>query len=276
MSRKIIICADDYAQNEAISEGILLLVQNKRINAVSCLVNLPHWKKAHAELRRIRKDIFIGLHINLSFGKAVSGAWQKIYAPNFDHFLSLTKQSYLRRLDKECVEAEICAQLDTFINSTGIPPDFIDGHQHIHQFPIIRDALISVYKQKNLTAFCRSTSNNLKDLFDFNFPKRQAITLLGGFKLKTLLNEQAIPTNSSFAGIYNFASAKNYRYYFRQFLKQTCSGGLIMCHPGNRSNDLNDPLYHYRHYELDYFMSDAFLSDLHEQQCRLQCKSEVI
>ena len=272
MNREIILCADDYAQNEPISEGILLLAQNQRINAISCLVNLPYWEKAHTALQRIKHDLFIGLHVNLSFGRALSAAWEEKYTSHFGSFFSLIQQSYFRHLDRECVEAEINAQLNVFIDATGMPPDFIDGHQHIHQLPIIRDAFISVYKQRNLTAFCRNTSNDWKDLFSLPFPKRQAIALLGGLGLKKRLKKHAILRNTSFAGIYDFAAAKNYRAYFKQFLKQSDAGGLIMCHPGKRSTDPDDPLHRFRHYELSYLMSDAFLSDLHEQQCRLQRK----
>lgn len=98
------------------------------------------------------------------------------------------------------------------------------------------------------------------------------ITLLGGFSFKQILKKQLISANSSFAGIYNFAKATNYRYYFKQFLEQSDTGGLIMCHPGVNSNDRGDALHPYRHYELNYFMSNEFLSDLNDAQCQLQLK----
>ncbi len=44
--REMILCADDYGQNEPISQGILELALNKRINAISCLVNTPYWQDA--------------------------------------------------------------------------------------------------------------------------------------------------------------------------------------------------------------------------------------
>ncbi|KTD35938.1 cellobiose phosphorylase [Legionella nautarum] len=276
MIRKLIICADDYAQNEAISEGILLLAQKKRINAISCLVNLPDWANTHRELKQVNNDTYLGLHLNLSLGQALSTKWQKKYSLHFNKLSSTIRQSYLGFLDKECLEAEISAQLDAFSNSTGMLPDFIDGHQHIHQLPIVRDALITIYKQKKLTAFCRNTSSHWRDfLLCTNFPKAQAISLLGGFSFKKLLKKQLISGNSSFAGIYNFAKAKNYRYYFKQFLEQSDSGGLIMCHPGVLSNDRRDALHPYRHYELNYFMSNEFLSDLNDAQCQLQLKASL-
>lgn len=270
MIKNIIVCADDYSQNDAICEGIILLAKKNRINAISCLVNSPNWHETHCELNQLKKNTYIGLHLNLTFGQALSAKWQKRYTINFNNLSSLLKQSYLRSLDKECVEAEICAQFDAFTHATGVNPDFIDGHEHIHQLPIIRESLLRVYKQKKLTAFCRNTSSGWQGFLSWvSFPKHQVISLLGGLALQRLLREHTISANSSFAGIYNFVKARNYRYYFKQFLRVSNAGGLIMCHPGIKSSDLNDPLHRYRHHELNYFMSKAFLNDLNSEQCRL-------
>lgn len=40
------------------------------------------------------------------------------------------------------------AQLERFIQLMGRWPDFIDGHQHVHQFPLIRKAMMAVYEQR--------------------------------------------------------------------------------------------------------------------------------
>jgi chitin disaccharide deacetylase len=277
MIKKIIICADDYSQNEAICKGIILLTKQKRINAISCLVNSPSWHETQQELKTLAKDTFIGLHLNLTFGQALSDKWQKRYSINFTNLSSLILKCYLRHLDKECVVAEIGAQLDAFIQETGFQPDFIDGHQHIHQLPIIREALIAIYLQKELTAFCRTTSNSWQDVMSYsNFPKRQAISMLGGFKFKKLLKQQELPANSSFLGVYNFARASEYPHFFKQFLQQINGGGLIVCHPGVESNDFSDPLHPYRHHEFNYLMSNDFLNDLNNKGCSLMHKQTLI
>jgi len=270
MIKNILLCADDYAQNESICDGILQLAKRKRINAISCLVNSSAWSEVCSPLKQVKNSCYLGLHLNLTFGQALSTKWRDKYPANFGSLSSLIKQAYLRRLDRGCVEAEICAQIDAFSQAMNAAPDFIDGHQHIHQLPIVRESLLAVYKQKNLTAFCRNTSCRWQDLIRHpNFPKRQAIALLGGAIFKRMLKQQAILANSSFAGSYNFVNAPNYRHYFKRFLKLMHSGGLIMCHPGTNSLDLTDPLQQYRHHEFNYFMSNVFLSDLDDAHCRL-------
>lgn len=268
---KIIICADDYAQNTAISEGILRLAEAKRINAISCLVNSDKWLETHQALHRAKQTSLIGLHFNLTFGQALSAEWRQKEGAFFPDLPQLLQKAYRGRLDVKVVTAEIMAQLDAFTSAMQMPPQFIDGHQHIHQLPVIRHALLAVYAKRKLSSFLRNTSNGWRDFFCLeSFPKCQLIALLGGRAFKRSLLQQSIPNNASFSGIYNFGKVYDYRYYFKRFLKKSKDGGLIMCHPGNESKDVADPLHQYRHHELDYFMSDAFLSDLEDNSFQLR------
>ena len=266
--KKIILCADDYAQNEAISEGIIVLASKRRINAISCMVNSEEWSVAHKALEGIRSSTVTGLHLNLTFGKAVSSVWQRYYGKHFLSLPKLLKKAYLRQLNQAVIAAEIQAQIDLFCHTMNTYPDFIDGHEHCHQLPVIRDALLSISLPKAVVF--RNTSNGYHDLLSrYNFPKRQLIALLGGFAFKKQLIKHHIATNTSFSGSYDFKKSARYRYYFNQFLLDSLEGGLIMCHPGKASNDINDPLADYRHHELNYFLNDEFVSDLAQHSIEL-------
>lgn len=259
----IILCADDYAQNQAISEGIVKLLKHGRINATSCMVNAIYWKDASQALQPLQATCFVGLHFNLSHGEALSSAWKQHYGATLPGMPYLLKQTLLRRLNPAVVSAEIQAQLDAYTQGMNAYPDFIDGHQHIHQLPVIREALFDMYTQLPSGVFIRKTTNGWRDLvFIDGFPKRQIISMLGGLIFEHQLAQRSIPCNTSFSGIYDFKRAPNYRHYFKQFLNHSQEGGLIMCHPGNPSNDARDPLHAYRYHELNYLMSDAYLNDL--------------
>lgn len=264
MDKKIILCADDYGQNEAISAGILTLARLGRINAVSCMVNTPYWVEASHALAGIKSSIYVGLHLNLTDGP--------LYTP----LPTLIQHAYLRRLTVQAIATEITAQINAFVEAMGIKPDFIDGHQHVHQLPIVRDALLLVYQQMGLQGFIRTTSNGWHDVWSWQgFPKRSLIALLGGIAFRHTLMKQGIKTNASFAGIYPFHQSPHYRRYFNLFLTQIQDGGLIMCHPGDSSNDPNDPLSSYRHHEKNYFLSDDFFSDLTLSTTQLRCKGKA-
>lgn len=268
--KHLFLCADDYGQNKAINEGIVLLAKNQRINAISCLVNAPDWQKSAEQLKPLKKDFFIGLHLNFTFGRALSTEWQENYSKQFKSLFFLMSQMYLKHCALSHVVAEISAQLKAFKEATGTDPAFIDGHQHVHQLPLIRDALVQIFKQTKLRAFCRNTSNGWQDFFSLtSFPKQQALALLGGISWQRQLQQQKIAANTSFSGLYDFRKATNYRHYFQSFLHRSRHEGLILCHPGTRSTDILDPLHSFRPFELDYFMSEAYLTDLRQANCQL-------
>jgi len=139
----------------------------------------------------------------------------------------------------------------------GILPHFIDGHQHIHQLPIIRDALLAVYE----SVFSKHSCYIRVPIMKPPTLKSSIITFTGGLTLRKALMHRNIPHNTSFSGVYNFSKAKNYRRYFCRFLKNIQSGGLIMCHPGLPQKENNDRIDNAREYEFNYLNSDLFLED---------------
>jgi hypothetical protein len=55
---------------------------------------------------------------------------------------SLILDAYTRRLDRRSIRAEIRLQLNAFEAALGRAPDYIDGHQHVHQLPGVRAELL--------------------------------------------------------------------------------------------------------------------------------------
>ena len=48
----------------------------------------------------------------------------------------------LGRLPRAALASELRAQRDAFTAAVGQPPDFIDGHQHVHHLPGVRDLVL--------------------------------------------------------------------------------------------------------------------------------------
>lgn len=263
--KKLIICADDFAQNAPISEGILELALARRLNAISCMVNETCWKQAALSLKSLSPEVSVGLHFNLTSGQCLSAHWKKSYGAAFPSLPHLIGRVYSQRLDKAAVVGELLAQWDHFVSQVGREPDFIDGHQHVHQYGLIRDMVCEVLKQKRFSGFCRIPTNGWRDVYACQgFPKPTAMLILGGIALKNKMTQQQVQTNTSFAGFYPFTKSSHYRYYFRNFLAQSKPGGLIMCHPGSASQDKTDPLQTSRFNEFNYLMSDHYWNDLEE------------
>jgi predicted glycoside hydrolase/deacetylase ChbG (UPF0249 family) len=265
--KRIVLCADDYGQNSAISQAIVELLEAKRLSAVSCMVTDPKLPVYAKNLESFKETTDIGLHFNLTEGKLLSANF-----PQSTPLNTLIINSNLRNLHKETIADELRAQLDVFASTFNKLPDFIDGHQHVQQLPVIRDALLMVYDERlraNGTYLrCTYSPGALTKINTAAYIKQLIIQLCGGIGFKKLLMTHKIPHNQSFTGIYDFKNSYNYTQLFLQFLDQIADGGIIMCHPGLVGKE-TDVIVTTRHHEYCYFSSQQFLHDLSNKNVKL-------
>ena len=149
--RHIWLCADDYGMSPAVNVAIRDLVVRGRINATSVMVVAPNFYRSEAVslniLNAIETRVAIGLHLTLTAPyQPTSRNFQPVRDGIFLSQQEIARHSFLHRLKREVMEIEISSQLQEFIAAFGRLPDFIDGHQHVHLFPQIREALLSVVK----------------------------------------------------------------------------------------------------------------------------------
>lgn len=266
--KHIVLCADDYGQNPAISQAIVALLQEKRLSATSCMVTSSYWPSHAAWLKPFLGQADLGLHFNLTEGRPLSTALSRFLPLN-----TLLLNACLRKINQSAVIAELHAQLDAFTDAIGRLPDFIDGHQHVHQFPVIRNALLTVYEERlrEHKTYLRCTGD-WHSLLPFKNPayvKQVIIQLTGAIRFKQQLVQRHIPHNLSFAGIYDFSHASEYAVLFPQFLAYIQDGGLIMSHPGLSADDKTDKISASRKIEYAYFSSEQFLQACRDQQIGL-------
>jgi predicted glycoside hydrolase/deacetylase ChbG (UPF0249 family) len=256
--KTIVLCADDFGINPGVSEGILKLVRIQRLSAVSCMTNSPDFDFHVNELCALKDKVQTGLHFNLTEGFLLSEPPQPCLGLN-----ELLIKSHLRLLKSSFIAREFNTQLDHYISKMGGVPDFIDGHQHVHQFPVVRQEILKIYEQrlrKNKT-FIRSTTPSI-NLSSYQF-KAHILAMTGGKALSYRLKKLNIPHNQYFSGIYDFNPDSNYRDLFRQWLNLMPTNTLVMCHPGEGKNS-TDVIASARNIEMDYFLSDEFLEDCQE------------
>lgn len=262
--KNIILCADDYGLNASISQGIIDLLQRQRLSAVSCLSSAPLWPQAAVLLKPFHDLVDLGLHFNLTEGKPVSDLYIQKYGENFFSLEQLILRAFLGRLDVTILEQECEAQLQRFVSELGFLPDFIDGHQHIQQLPLVRTALMRVYEKhlRGKNAYLRSVLNKPRALGLANKIKQFIIYLCGSPRFQHLLIQGEIPHNTSFAGIYSFSQAAQYAQILPYFLETAQDQGLIMCHPGLKNEAAQgDPIADARFFEYSYLSSQQFSAD---------------
>ena len=256
LTKRLTLCADDYGMHPAVSSAIIDLIQSQRVHATSCLVTADSWKHDAKALRQVHGLSDIGLHLNFSEGKGLSQA----FAAEFPSLEKLLLRSHFRRLTQTELEAEIRAQFDCFLTETGTLPDFLDGHQHVHHLPQVRDALFTVLSDYSLPDrfWIRSvypmqvTTSGVKS---------HIIRFSGAKGLHQHLQVQGIRHNQSFAGVYSLDEKEPYRTHMQQWLERSEDNGLIMCHPSNA--EASDPIDHLqaRQQEFNYLSGADFEMD---------------
>lgn len=260
--RAFVLCADDFAISEPVSSAILDLIDRGRLTATSCLVTSRFWAEHAVLLRSFANHIDVGLHLNLIADDMLlqSPGYRPALQP-YPRHARLILRGIFRRIDKDQIIMEIERQLDCFMEHWGSQPDFVDGHLHVHQLPVVREALIDVYKRRLAGRDCyvRNVASTIPA--GSGRLKAAVIAALGGRRLRERLEASGIPHNDMFGGIYAFDQNVNYRDMMRIWLRGIGRSSLLMCHPGLVDTTGSDPIGACRQREYEYLCSDAFVRD---------------
>ncbi len=226
------ICADDFGMNPAIDEAILRLAELGRLSAASCMPYGPSFR-SHADALST-SGLQLGLHLN--FTEALNG--EGLYRP----LPWLIAAAYGRRLDAAAVERQIVHQLDAFEEVLRRGPDFIDGHQHVHQLPIIRDCLLRELVRRYAVAdrpWLRSTIAAAQPGVPWPLRgKALVIQMLGARRFARQAGARGFTLNKGFLGVYGFSGGEAaYRRLLACWLRAAGDGALLMCHPATAAAD---------------------------------------
>ncbi len=235
--RSFWLIADDFAQSAAIDRGILELGQRGRLSGTSVMTTSPALKEAAHSLSQL-PAMARGLHFNLTH--TFSSNDRRFSLPQV-WWLSLSRQ-----WDAGFLRSQWLQQLQDFEQAFGHCPDFIDGHQHVHQLPVIRQVMLEVVQQR----YGRLLPLRQTHPAIFRGGKAWIIDQLGGRCLPA-----AAAMNSDLAGVYDFVP-EHFPSAMNNWLSTLRTGGLIMCHPGYY--DSTDVLSHSRPNEREWLASAWF------------------
>lgn len=258
MSRSVVICADDFGMSEGVNEAILELIDLGRLSATSCMTNMPCWTAATAEqLLARRPRAALGLHFNLTEG---------------GHAIPLGRlilKSLSRQLDRQVVLEQFDTQLDRFEQLIGSAPDFVDGHQHIQMFPVIRDVLLERLQQRyaEQAPWVRVSTPGLSG-HDSAF--KALVLRLIGLGFEAALTRAHLSGSKAFAGMYSLTPEANFASMMRHWLQTEPEGVLIMCHPGKTRGE--SPLHRARQNEYQWLSSDDFHKAMIESKRSLRIR----
>lgn len=264
-SKLLCICADDFALNPSISQAILDLVSYGSLQAVSCMTQSPFWMSHAPQLKTHQANVEIGLHLN--FTEYFNQTEQTEHSPILP-LSAVMRQSWLGQLDQAAIKASLQQQWDLFVKAMGRAPDFVDGHQHVHQFPMIRDAITALLAEQNFQGWVRNLTATLptpRHRF-----KSWLLPRLGAKQLQRQCQTLDLTQNHYFAGVYNFEHNRrvaDYAQLMQTWLAALPENGvtLLMCHPSVQglSSEIqsDDPIAQARYHEYEYLKSEQFRHD---------------
>ena len=259
--RHIWLCADDYGISPAVSGAIRELITRGRINATSAMVVAPGFsqREASALSDAAKARASTGLHLTLTAPFRPLTDFAPLRDGAFLPLAPMAGRALVRNLKATALEAEISGQFATFHAAFGRAPDYVDGHQHIHVFPQIRETLVRVVKQAAPRAWLRQCGRSAAARKSIGDPKGYVLDALSA-RLRRLAAKAAVRTNIAFAGAYSFRPQADYAALFPDFLDGLPDGGLVMCHPGHVDPQLRelDPLTDLREREYAFFLGEGF------------------
>ncbi|MFH1556144.1 MAG: ChbG/HpnK family deacetylase [Pseudomonadota bacterium] len=272
--KSIWICADDYALAPGVSEAIRALLAMGRLNATSVMTVFPGLAEEAACLDEALRtkptptSASIGLHVTFTGGFTPLAA-DPLGGTAFAPLRAVVGRALTGRLDAAAVRAEVEAQFQAFHAAFGRPPAHVDGHQHVHLLPGIRGVVLEATARHAPGALVRDCTPAPRARLGFDAKAR----LLGLFAtgLKAQAQAWGLPTNSGFAGAYDFGPGHDFVALLGHFIAGLPDGGLVMVHPGHPDAVLasRDPVTDQRAREYAALAGDAFLALLSQADARL-------
>jgi chitin disaccharide deacetylase len=273
--RRIWLCADDFGISNSVNTAIRDLIVRGRLNATSVLVAAPSFNRGEARaldaLNSVKPRVAIGLHLALTAPfRPVSKDFAPLRDGAFLPLVGTASHAVMRRFARDALVREISGQMQAFAAAFGRPPDFVDGHQHVHLLPQIGDALLHVVKETAPHAWVRQCGRALP--FAARFADRKSLLLDAfSYRFRQAAVALGVRTNAAFAGAYEFDDDADFAALFPRFLDALPDGGVVMCHPGFVDAELRrlDPLTTLREKEYAFLASDAFPALLATQSVAL-------
>ncbi|WP_367714926.1 ChbG/HpnK family deacetylase [Nitratireductor sp. GISD-1A_MAKvit] len=247
--RSVWLIADDYGLSPGVSSAIRKLLSAGRLSGTGCMTLFGDWEEHASALRDTEGSFAIGLHLTLTDYPALSTGRTM---PELKRLLTGS--------DSEAVATEADAQLARFRDFFGRDPDFIDGHQHVHFLPPVRQWLA-----RRFAAYETSGRPWLRGA-----PTLRAVPALVKAKVMVArllargfdaeMRRHGFVVEGPLCGFYDWRRRGAFARALDLFIDRAPDGSVIMCHPGEVDAVLRsrDVLTDTRGEEREALSSEAF------------------
>lgn len=274
-TKLVAICADDYGVDPQVNQAIVELARLGRLNATSVLIDavLDDTQFTQQVQALAPLDIDVGLHLNLT---EVLG---DLTTEDVKPLKSLIMAAHLRRLSMSWIRDSIERQIGRFEQRFGRCPDYVDGHLHVHQLPMVREQLLCALADRQLPDGFWIRDTRAGDVSASSASERLkswVVGHLGMGGLAELASRRQLKRNHGFFGVYDFTGAhRPFMQMMQGWLAAAQPGALVMTHPATGVLD-GDPIGNSRVQEYCSLASPAFGELLQIHDVRLARLSQVL
>jgi chitin disaccharide deacetylase len=123
-----------------------------------------------------------------------------------------------------------------------MPPDYVDGHRHVHLLPSVRGGFLETLARRFGAAEQKPWIRQVRSpLGQTDAPLKAAFLNLLNFGFKRRCASHGFACNDIFLGVYSLTETKRYPALLCKWLGATGANRLIMCHPSD-DRDATDPI----------------------------------
>lgn len=207
----MIINADDFGYSASVNRAICECFNKKLINRTTIMVNMPSAKEAALLAEENGFKDSVGLHINLTEGKALSKECadselcdEKGYFKGVFH-IPFKSRIYLKKSSRKAIAKEVKAQIEEFFKM-GFTLKHADSHNYTHSYISVFGEVGKLLKEYGFTS-TRISRNVSPEKFSLPFTVYKCVfnTLIRNLKV----NKEKIHTTKYFCSVQDFEGCVN-------------------------------------------------------------------
>jgi predicted glycoside hydrolase/deacetylase ChbG (UPF0249 family) len=261
----LIVHADDFGETEQITIGICEGIEAGVVTSASIMANMPATDFAIARAKALESQASFGVHLNLCEGRPLTNAPSMVdkASGNFCSKRQLFLRSVTGRLAVKDVQQEVGAQVERIVDS-GVRVSHLDGHKHLHQLPVVCNAVAQVARDHSIDRVRLAAMRSALGYASPSSAMREILSVNAG----RVFRNAKLRYPRRLIDISVCMSALESLKAWRQLLG---SEGIVevFCHPGTSLADQEKPGSCNRSEELEFLLSSRMRQLISASEVRL-------
>jgi predicted glycoside hydrolase/deacetylase ChbG (UPF0249 family) len=260
----MVVHADDFGETVEITRGICAAIEAGAVTSTTIMANMTGTADALPRVTALSDRASFGVHLNLCEGTPLTAGRTLVdERGHFHRKRSLFFRAVTGKLSRAEVEAEISAQIG-LVRDAGVRISHLDGHKHLHQLPVVAEAVARVLPRFGIE---RVRVTRLRRLGQMRTPATMIRELLAvpagiAFRRAHLRSPRRVVDLQAVMDLDGGAGAG-------ALLREPGGPIELFCHPGTALADQQKPGSCERHKELQFLVSPRFRALIQKHDLKL-------